>query len=239
MPLDQADLQNSAYYTLGGELDPRIIPNGLDAPCGATYALGIPGGTPIILQKRSLQGGDPTDWIISSGGFASFWATSGNAIAGGKLGTLGVEGFSFITENLVRGGFIASGEAFLKTITNYPGSERVEFTWGADTLDATPLNLFNFDLPDGSAIKFSASLQCRAQDGSEHCGFQRDLLVWKESGVLTLGIPHTLFTDKSNDDFDTQWVQSSPGVLSLQITGLAGKQIHWTGTVIYQGVTTA
>lgn len=68
MPLDQSDLDNSKYYNLGGERDPRVVGQGLDAPRGATYAFGDP-TAPILLQKTSALGGNPNAWSqVGAGG---------------------------------------------------------------------------------------------------------------------------------------------------------------------------
>lgn len=67
MPLTLADIKNSAFFFLGGDLDPRIAENGQDAPKGCLYALGALGSAPLMLQKQSALGGDPNDWVECGG----------------------------------------------------------------------------------------------------------------------------------------------------------------------------
>lgn len=184
-------------------------------------------------QWLSVGTATVADWRLI-GFVSSEWSTSGNSGSGLILGTSSNDDWSFISNALVRGGFKASGEMFLKTHALFSGSEKVNLTSAVQTIGATPTSIFILNVPSSFSGRLTCSVQGRKDDGTQRSAFERSALFYREGASASLSSKvHTQFTDKSQAIYDLTMVASGSTIIA-KVTGKAGETINWSGSFEYQ-----
>lgn len=175
-----------------------------------------------------------TNWIEASGGAGSDWLLTGNFGPNLILGTLTADSWTFITDALPRGGFEADGKFFLKTHQFFPNSEFYQETNGVVTTDATPTVIFTVTLPDLHVGFLDVNIIARQDSGANRAVFKRQVMYWRQgAGAVVSTKVHTMFTDKTNNDYDVQIVPSGNDVL-VEVIGDVFETVVWTGTINHQ-----
>jgi hypothetical protein len=72
-------------------------------------------------------------------------------------------------------------------------------TYSVQTIGAVEALLFTASPNPDVVVKYDSSVQAVALDLSLAIGFERNVLAKNDSGVVTLGIPHSSFTDKNGE----------------------------------------
>jgi len=174
-----------------------------------------------------------------SGASANSWLLTGNTGAGFVLGTNSADDWTFISGGLSRGGFKASGEFYIKTHTAYTSSEDFKKTNGVSTTDATPTTIFTLAVIDQTSNYATVKIQMRQDTGVNRAAFERKFLYYREGGGAVVGPKvHYIFTDKTLGGYNVTISPSGNNIL-VQVVGLAGQNLYWTGTIEYQGAKAA
>lgn len=218
------------FFDLVGTFDPRLIPTA--AKKGTYFRYVPPVGNPTTLIKADE--GLTTNWIEASGGAASDWLLTGNFGPNLILGTLTPDRWNFVADALPRGGFEDDGRFFLKTHQFFPNSESYQHTNGVVTFDDLPLPMFTINVPDEHVGFVDVFIVARETTGVERAVFKRQAMFWREGGGAVVSTKvHTMFTDKTNDNYDVQIVASGNDVI-VQVLGDLAQTVVWTGTINHQ-----
>lgn len=168
---------------------------------------------------------------------ADAWKVSGNNVIGGKLGTTSANDWIFISQGVERGGFRASGTHYLRTHgVFYSDSEFRTETIVGQTNNSGPLNIFTLPSDDNVVWNLTANVQARRSSGIDRGVWERKVMAYREGSPAILGKTHTLFTD-TTASYNVNWITSGNDII-LQVTGLSGHTVFWTGTINYQAVKT-
>lgn len=177
--------------------------------------------------------------VDGSGASANAWDIFGNAGAGLVLGTNTPDDWTFIAGGLARGGFLFTGEFYLKTHVGYTDSEFLMLTAGVDTTDATLTPLFVIPVTDLTNNLITVRIVARRDTGADRAAFERKAMFYREGAGAVLSTKvHTIFTDKSQGGYDVSLSVSGNNLL-VQVKGLIGHNISWVGVAEYQGVKTS
>jgi hypothetical protein len=172
----------------------------------------------------------------STGPSGAEWLVTGNINPGHVLGLLSDDSFDIINNSITRGRFRNDGARLLHSHGDtFPETSRVEQTIIANTVNAVPLVIFTFTVPDETVWKFNIDIQARRASGLDRAAYERRVMVYREGGGAILGKLHTTFTDESDSGYDLSWVVSGNDI-QLVATGQSGQTLYWSGTVSYQGV---
>lgn len=173
-----------------------------------------------------------------SGAAANAWDVFGNAGGGLVHGTTTADDWFFISGGVERGGFKAGGEFFIKTHINYTNSENNYKTNGILTTDNTPTTLFSIPVTDQMNNFATVKIQMRQDTGANRAAFERKFMYYREgAGAQLSSKVHTIFTDKTNGGYDVNILPSGNNIL-VQVVGLIGQNLYWTGNIEYQGANT-
>jgi hypothetical protein len=203
-------------------------------------------GNIVVPFTRSMQftGGavvtqvSPGNAVINVTGSGSAWDVLGNAGAGLVHGTTTNDVWKFIQNNLERGGFGTNGGLYLKTHPGYADSENYSLTGAVATTDAVPTTIFTLPIPDLRVGFLTVSVQGRKDAGSERASFERKVMFHREGGGAAISTKvHSTFTDKTYVSYDIQIIPVLNNI-EIQVTGEAGHNIAWTGSLNYQMVGT-
>lgn len=125
-----------------------------------------------------------------------------------------------------------------KVHTGYTGSENNISTGAVRTTDATQTTAWSLTLANNTLYWFEAFIVGRDEGGVDRAFFQRLVRVHRQGGGgATLGTVQTPVTDQ-NTAFAATFTVSSNDI-RVSVTGLAGMNVSWTVTVLYQGVSTS
>jgi len=172
-----------------------------------------------------------------SGASANAWDIFGNAGGGLVLGTTTADDWFLIAGGITRGGFESTGEFFLKTHTAYANSEDFKKTNGVSTTDATPTTIFAIAVTDQTSNYATVKIQMRQDTGANRAAFERKFLYYREgAGAVLSSKVHYTFTDKT-DVYDVTISPSGNNII-VQVVGIAGQNLYWTGNIEYQGAQT-
>lgn len=199
---------------------------------GLTRGYKFTGGAVVTVNAQNIV------TVDVSGASANAWDIFGNAGASLVLGTTTADDWEFVSGGLSRGGFQFGGDFFLKTNPGYSQSRFQVRTDGVATADATLTSLFVIPITNLTSNIVSVRVVNRRDTGSDRAAFERKIIVYREgAGAVLSPKVHTPLTDKTNSGYNILFNVSGNNLL-IQVQGVVGHNLYWTGVVEYQGVST-
>lgn len=102
----------------------------------------------------------------------------------------------------------------------------VGLSFDLTTVDNTPSKICQVSTVDMNAVLIEVEVVCLSNDETVIGGFIRRILAQNNDGVITLGLNHTIHTDKNFAGLDVGFNINSQDV-EILVTGHPSKTIKW------------
>jgi hypothetical protein len=107
-------------------------------------------------------------------------------------------------------------------------------TYSVQTIGAVEALLFTASPNPDVVVKYDSSVQAVALDLSLAIGFERNVLAKNDSGVVTLGIPHSSFTDKNGEITADCFWRLTGSIVELVVMGAHRRFAQFKGVISWQ-----